>query len=378
MLKSLLLLLIPLIGLSVSAQDKGYLVTKIDSSHFEIKFQDRGKNSKLFYRNSYETTWHEIYASNAESAVIPGKALFLSLKLPDEDKKVWARCFFDGTYKLVRYDGVFYIVGASEIVKLDSPGANKKKSRYIGRMILLFSSKINYDFSLLSYQSKSLIQPLIQYHKKEKLPFVDYNKYISHSIAFCADASFLKINGRLYLGSLNKVNLNGNSYGIGVSTEINYPDISKRISFSFGLQIENTRINQFVQKPHLSGTYFIDLDYNSYSLRIPVLGFYKIVNSSALKISFGAGVEVTKIFASKSNTDFYTMKDNIVQPEFHDITINDKLIPYQVNQIVVGIPKFSESLQLGAGISFPLTKVSSSDYVFTVDRSGLLFVRYAF
>lgn len=378
MLKTLLIFLISGICLSTFANGKGYLVVGNDTTHYDLKFQERGNNTKVFFKQSYESDYHEVYAENADAAAVPGRELFLSLKLPDTSKKVWVRCFFDGTYKLVRYNSQYYLVQPSGIMELKAPGDGHSESIFKGQMILLFSSKISYDFDKLNYTSESLVVPLIKYHEKENWHYTDYNKYINSSVSIMMNANFSTNKVRLAIDATGTSDFVGNSFGIGVARTVSYPDFSKKLGFSLGVKFDAYLLNQYIKNQQGAMKGFIDLNYKPFSVGAQGQISYQLIDSKMLKAVLGAGVEGSRMFAPSSQVKVETMTENVVQTAMHGISVNDKVSIFQVDQLRISCPKLTHSFQIGIAKYFLLNERKVENYVLVIDRSFQFSLSYIF
>ncbi|MEN6454818.1 MAG: hypothetical protein ABFD10_11205 [Prolixibacteraceae bacterium] len=368
----------------VQAQEPDKLITITDTTNVHLKISMERGNYIVSFKKNYEDFWHELYAENALAAIIPGKSLFLSVKLPDTKKNVWAKCIFEGIFSLLEYKRQYYVSVRNEIVKLDPPestgaGKNTSKNRYIGLMILIFGQDIDYYFNNLKYSSKSLVKPFIKYHEEKNLPYKDYNLYteVDHlwmaSAGITADVFTL----RTADGAAIDLNTVGASTGIGFS--FSFPEFLNRLSFSSGMNCGFSSVNDLIVSSEADGrTNYYDISFQTVRPEITILASYDFVKKEKFLLSLGTGLKAIKLFPTEKKMKIETLENNVVQTNFTEIETAPGAKVMHYSELSLKIPALSKFVSVGLSYSMSLQKTSSVQWRIDPDNSLAFFARLFF
>lgn len=375
MLKPQLILLLSLLCFLLRAQEKGYLITPTDSVSYNIKFQEKHNKTSLFFRRAFQDSWNEIYASNAESAGISGKVLYLSLYLPDEDGKVWVKCIFDGKYQLVNYKNDFYVVNSGHIIKLTSPEKAESKSKFIGEMISLFSSEISFDFRMLKYYPKSLVKPFVQYHEAKSLPYNDYNRYPESASYWNFVVGLSSTGYDFYPERGRALRITGFDYELGVKWVTDVPAISNRLFFSMGLAGAYSTANNSVSSSFNDKTFYHSIIYKGFRVGAPVLVEYNLPLNKKVSATMGTGIKVSRDFMQEDGLITETVSNNVVHTEIDKLRINSDLYFQHINELNIKIAGW-DKFQFGLSYSYLIQKKSPSINLMQPCYSLSVFTRF--
>jgi len=384
MKKTFFLLVTIIFWMQISAQELDKLIVDNDTISCQLKISQQKGEIVVSFKNSYQTAWNEIYADNADAAVVSGESLFVSVLLPDAQKKVWAKCFFDGIYKLLRYRGEFYIVETGEVTRLK--GRNKQTEGvvsegvkvFIGQMILIFKDKIDYNFSLLSYDSKSLVLPLIEYHKANQLPYCDYNRYIEINTDWSFSGGLSMDNYNLSTQSVKSVEIAGFSPFVAANLNVNIPQLSNRLFFSGGIEVSGSYLDAMKIRSFNANTYYFNLSYQGLNLAAPVMARFKLIQKPGLDVSLASGLKVVKGFSLDQSLNVETEKDNVVRTELVTMESISGVKLFHCSELLLGIPTISKSISLGAAYNYSLSNKTQVNNTVSLDRSMSVFARFNF
>jgi len=366
------------------AQSSDVLVVGNDTIRCQLKAVHKKGEVYMYFKKIYERDWNEIYAENADFAYISDKSFFLSVKIPEIEKKVWARCFFQGIYQLLEYKGLFYIVDSDKIIKLNNleekpeVGKSSASKFFMGQMILFFNRKIDYDFGSLRCDSKSLVCPLIKYHEINKLPYHDYNHYVEVKSDWniCTGGSFDEYRLSTQYGTA--VSITNFSPHIGINLILGFPDLSKRLSILGGIDASASKIDILKQQPFGGSIYYYDLSLKMITLAVPVMAEYKIIKTSKIGLTLGTGIKGTKGLLSSQGLTIEKETNNIVRTEVASVKPSPGLNYFHCSDLFVGIPINNKSFSVGASYSYLLTHRPVGNNVISLDHSLLFSVRFTF
>jgi hypothetical protein len=383
-MKRILLFVFLLLGVQTFAQEYDKLIIGNDTTMCQLNISHRKGEIVVLFKKSYQASWNEIYAESANEAFVDGKSLYLSVQLPEIEKRVWARCFFDGIYKLLQYRDEFYIGEAGKLTRLtDRNNRNEEEKssgarRFIGQMILLFKDKIEYNFNLLSYDSKSLVVPIIKYHQTNKLPYRDYNKYIEINRKWSIGAGLSSDHFKLSTQLQTPVDAKGYSPYVSANVSLCFPQLSNRLFLIGGIEISNQRIDALKICSNSNYTYYFDLSYNGVNVAVPAMVGFMLVDSPKIAISLATGLKIMKDFLMDQRLQFETEKDNVIKTELATITNNSKLLLQHSSELVIGLPILSKSISLGTAYTYSLANKSQLKNTVSFDRSLSVFARFTF
>ena len=380
-MKHILSILLTLLWVGSSfAQLTDKIVLKSDTTACQIVVKNKKDGYHLFFRTGLNATLNEIYPENAEIAYAKN-FMFVSAKLPDTDKKVWARCYFDGEYKLLQYKYVNYIASSERIFRL-SPEKEKteteetsRRKRYIGEMIAIFSKKIDFNFQQLQYNTKSLALPLIQYHEINGLPFHDYNDYYPAKLSL----------GVFLGGGIESLNLNlqpnDDFYGRtipvenneffqsgGVTANLRIPKLSERLYFTGSLELSRHNVST-VRKIESSGsaTYYADLQYNSLSLSFPLGAGFEVIKTNNAAIALQTALTPWIELKPDAKLRLETEMDNVVQSKYLKVYKRERVDFFHHIGLKMNSPAFISGLSVIVGYDYSLTP--DVNYINTLPRT---------
>ncbi|MEL7585480.1 MAG: hypothetical protein AAGU19_02120 [Prolixibacteraceae bacterium] len=384
MLRYLLFLLLFAEFSHVLAQEQDKIITATDTASVQLKISLKRSHYLVWFKKSYENFWHELYAENARAVVKPGESLFLSMKLPDTEENVWVRCVFDGTYRLLEYKGRYYIFAPDGIHKLEykegGPASKEDaspKNKFIGQMIMIFHDKVDYDFSLLSYHSKSLVLPLIKYHDEHDLPFHDYNKYIETDLHVNFTGGVSRDHYQFNALPGVSVGLDGLSPVLGVSLSLSFPELSKRLALSAGILCSYNQVEDLIIRPLGDEIKYFDISYEGIYPAIPVMLEYRIFEKNSFSLMLGTGIKANKLYQMKGRLKTETAKDQVVNTRFDDLTTVSGIGMWHCSDLILKVPVWSESFSFGISYGYDLKQASPDVYSFQPIKSFLIFTRFS-
>ena len=378
MKKIVILSLLMISSCYIHAQDSGFIIHKSDSLQLILSIKKKNSDTKIFYKRLHEQESHEVTAENAESALVPSKWKYISLNLPTTKKKVWAKCYFDGLYKLVKHQSIFYIVGPEKTYLLEEFQKNTRIRKYKGQMTALFSEQVPYEYNNLNYESKALTEPLILYHKKNGIPYTDYNKYVNRVSTTKVFANIAHTKGELTLTSPLKFNIEGYSGGIGIEKSYTFPDFSNRFSFSFGTRFNVYEFNYYAKSILSGNDSYANFNNTIFSVGGQGSGIFQVIKNHKINLSIQVGIEVLKPFGPDTDVRVEKVQGSTVNTSKTDISIYDHTLISLFEELMLKIPQLSKSLALGVGSSFPINAPEDVQNVFSIDRSLNVSIYYQF
>lgn len=368
----------------IFAQELDKFVVGKDTTNCQIKIGHKKGEIVVSFKKAYQSVWNEIYAVNANAAFVSDKTMYLSQKLPDTPDKVWTKCFFDGTYKLLQYNNKFYIVGPKEITKLNESSKEPKNEKssaiklFIGQMILIFHNKVDYNFNQLSYDSKSLVLPLIEYHKANRLQYHDYNRYTETDANWSFDLGLSMDKYSLSTQPVKLIETMGFSPFVSSHLNINFPQLSKRLFFSGGIEVSVSYFKALKIRSVDPNTYYFNLSYQGLNLAIPVMAQFKFIQKPGLDVSLASGLKLVKEFSLDQSLTLETEKDNVVRTEFVPMESISEVTFFHRSELLFRIPKISKLISLGTSYEYLLSKETQKYNIVSLDRSTSVFARFNF
>ena len=392
MFKKSIFLIIFLWSFTTYAQDYHKLIEGNDTINVLLKVSRKNGKYNISFKKPYEATWHPIDANNADIALIPDQKQYMSLKLPDTVGKVWVECLFDGTYKLLRYNNLYYIAEPDNIIKLDYVSEriytaeadntikyNRNRKHYFkGILIVIFKDKIDFDFNSLSYSPQSLALPLIKYHQNYKLPYHDYISYAPVNIGYDVNAGVAYGTYTIYPRLAMYHSIKNISPYVGANMSIGFPDISKRINISLGLNAEYININDLFVESRGSETYYDEILYKGFNISTPVMLKYDVIQRQSIFVQLSTGIRPSKVFTSTSELKIQTLRNNIVETDLEKIKVPDLPKIFHHSEIVLKCPAITNNFSLGASYSYNLKKIPifPESLMLYLDNRLSAFVRY--
>jgi len=294
----------------------------------------------------------------------------VSIKLPDTEKKVWAKCYFEGQIQLLEYKYSYYLTTPEKIYKLSSDKAKNEesgnryqKSLFKGQMIAILSDKLDYEFTKLQYNPKSLVQPLIKYHEQNNLPYRDYNDYYPASVdyvfAFTGGFETMRLNlqtEEYAYGKFIPVDYTEFFPAISAGIKLNIPKLSKRLYFTAGFELSKHKID-VVRKTNSESitVYYTDLQYDAMSFAFPVNVGIEFLKNDFAVLAIQTGLKPFFNISSNAQMKLESDYNNIVNTKF--ITVNENSNPELFHDIGLKIssPVLSKKLTAGIGYSYSLT-----------------------
>jgi len=363
-----------------SAQQHDKLVVGNDTTNCQLKISQRKGQIIVSFQKANQAAWNEISADSADVAIVSDRSNFVSLRLPDVPQKVWAKCFFDGTYKLLQYRGKFYIAEPGKITRLWN---NLRKSDivrprikiFIGQMTLIFKDKFDYKFRSLRYELNSLVKPLIQYQKANHLPYTKYHNIASY---WTIGGGFSQETYKLSTQIITSVDMPGYSPFVAANLNFCFPYQSTQLFYSVGVEVSNPRIDLLKIRSINGNTVYFDLSYRGLNLAVPARIGYKLIQNPKMAVSIQTGLKVLKGFTLEQNMRVETEKDNIVRTELKTIESFSELKLLHCSEVIVGIPKLSKSISMGASYDYYLSNKIQEINTVRLGHSFSTFVRFTF
>ena len=350
------------------AQFPDKIVFKSDTTACQIVVKNKKDGYHLFFRTGLSTTLNEIYPEHADF-VYTENSMFVSTKLPDTNKKVWARCYFDGEYKLLQYKYVNYIASSERIFRLTPENEitetekTSQRKRYIGEMIAILSKKIDFNFQKLQYNTKSLVRPLIQYHEINGLSFRDYNDYYPAKLSFGVflgggiESLILNLQpNEDFYGRTFPVENNEFFQSGGLTVNLRVPKLSERLYFTGSFELSRHNIST-VRKIESSGSsiYYADLQYNSLSLSFPLGAGFDIIKAKCAVVALQTAVTPWIGLKPDAKLRLETEMDNVVQSKYLSVYDKENVDFFHHIGVKINSPEFSSGLSVIVGYNYSLT-----------------------
>ena len=368
------------IWLYTFSQEDDKLVVGNDTTSCQLKIDRKKGEIIVLYKKAYHSTWNEIYATNADAAIVSDRSLFLSLKLPSIPEKVWVECLFWGTYKLYSYQGKYYISCNDGIAELQNQihGKSSVSKSFIGQMIYILKDRIDYDFNSLRYDSKSLVLPLIKFHEVNGLPYRDYNHYLEICSDWNIRGGFSQEIFNLSNQSVSSVEIIGYSPFTAIDFSFYFPELSKRLFFITGIEFSIPEFDVLKTKSLFDRTYYFDVSYSGLNLAIPIMAGFRLIQNPNLHISAATGLKAMKGFSFNQNLRIETETENIVETDLATMSTISKIDFFHYSELIVGMPELSKSFSFGASYNSLLSNKVQKNNTVCLNRSLSLFIRFTF
>lgn len=358
------------ITLSLYGQSVDTLLYGNDTTICKILVKSKKNDYKVFIKKNFSVDWNEIYPEYGDFA-FSESFRYKSIKLPDTEKRVWAKCYFDGQIQLLEYKYSYYLATPDKIYKLTSNNTiNDKsvnriqKSLFKGQMIAILSDKLDYDYSKLQYNAKSLVLPLIKYHQNYNLPYRDYNDYYPPNFDFVVgitggiETMRLNLQTEEYiLGNTTPVDYIEFCPTINAGIKLNIPKLSKRLYFTGGIELSKHKIDVYRKIDSESiMIYYADIQYDAVSCAFPVNVGFELLNNDMAVVAIQTGLKPFFLISSKAQMKLESEFNNIVNTRF--ITVNENRLPELFHNFgfKISSPALSNKLSAGIGYSYSLTQ----------------------
>lgn len=377
-MKSFIVILLLIVAAkTIYAQPKGCIVTGNDTTNVILSVKKKHQEYTVYFRRLHDVQMNSLTAPNARAVFVPGQWKYVSVKLDSLSKNVWAKCIFEGEYSLLEYRSEYYIVTANEVFYLPAPNDKNNRNKFTGIMTMLFFSKIDYNYRSLDYSAKSLVEPLVIYHKKNNLPYFDYNSYLTVSSSNFVEANLGTTQG-FYVADLNKYSFDGRSLGLAFNKTFLFPDWSKRLGLSAGITLNAVFFDDYTKSTLVNGNAYADFKNTLYAAGIVGAVDFYVVDNALLSVILEAGVEYTRLFASDMEVRIEQEHDNIVNTTVKPASLNQDYLISQFDRLIIGVPKLNKSILVGLGAKFPLGPNSEEANEFGIGQSLWLSVFYKF
>jgi hypothetical protein len=364
----LTILVLVLTGFQLYSQSTDTLLVGSDTIVCQIMVKQVKTEYQVFFKNSINVEWNEVYPEYANAAF---SAIFryISVKLPDTENKVWAKCYLNGTYQLLEYKRQYYVVGPENINKLTSVKEKldmmktTQQTLFIGQMIVIFGNQIDHNYSKLKYNSKSLVQPIIKYHEARKLPFHDYNDYspakINVAVGLTGVIETVRLNlqpDEDFYGTTFPVDFNEFYPAISINLNLTIPKLSKNLYFTGGLEFSKHKIDA-VGKYSTSEPviYYANLQYDERSFAIPVTVGYEFLKSKKAVIALQTGIKPFKNVISDAELRLEKEENNVVNTSFITVNKHQKVQLYYNLGIKFYSPSISKRISIGVNYDYSIT-----------------------
>lgn len=344
------------------------IVSKTDTTTCTIIAKNKKDGYHIYFTTGQSNIVNEVYPENAEFAYSENQ-MFISIKPPETDKKVWARCFFDGEYRLLQHKYVNYIATPENIYRL-SPANEKtdedgttQRNRFIGEMIAILSNKVDYNFKQLQYNTKSLVRPLIQYHEINSLSFHDYNDYypakLSLGIFLGGGIESVHLNLQPdddYYGRISPV-VNKEFFQLGgLTANLTIPKLSNRLYFTGGFEFARHKASA-IRKIETSGplVYFADLQYSAFSIAFPLGAGFEVLKSNIAAIAIQTTLKPWIVLEPDTELKLETELNNVVQSKLLKANKNQDIDFFHHLGLKIYSPAVSKKLSVIVGYDYSLT-----------------------
>ncbi len=349
-----------------------------DTTFCKIMVKKKKGDYQVFIKKNISVDWNEIYPDYGDFAFSESYR-YTSIKLPDTEKKVWAKCYFDGQIRLLEYNYSYYLATPDNIYKLtsdktknDESGNRIQKSLFKGQMIAILSDKLDYDYSKLQYNAKSLVLPLIKYHQNYNLPYRDYNDYYPANIdlvlGFTGGIETMRLNlqtEEYLIGNVIAVDYTEFYPTISAGVNLNIPKLSKRLYFTGGIELSKHKTDTYRKIDSESMiVYYTDLQYDAMSCAFPVNVGFKFLNNDFAVLAVQTGLKPFFIISSKAQMKLESEINNIVNTKF--VTVNENSHPELFHNIGFKISSPALSNKLSAGIDYNYSLTQSVDEINTI------------
>lgn len=372
------------IVVNLYGQSNDTLVFSGDTSYCKILVKNKKNDYRIFIKKNISTDWNEIYPEYGDFA-FSENFCYVSVKLPDTEKKVWTKCYFEGQISLLEYKYSYYLTTPDKIYKLtsnkvkdDESVSQMQKSLFIGQMIAILSDKLDFDYSKLQYNAKSLALPLIKYHLNYNLSYRDYNDYYPANIDFVLgftggiETMRLNLQTEEYLfGKIIPVDYTEFSPAINTGIKLNIPKLSKRFYFTGEFELSKHKIDLYRKVNSESiAVYYADLQYDALSIAFPVNVGFEFLKSDFAVLAVQTGLKPFFIISSNAQMKLESEFNNIVKTKF--ITVNENSLPELFHNIGLKISSPALSNKLTAGIDYSYSLTPSVDEINSITHINSL------
>ncbi len=341
-----------------------------DTTFCKILVKKKKGDYLVFIKKNISVDWNEIYPDYGDFA-FSESFRYTSIKLPDTEKKVWAKYYFKGQISLLEYKYSYYLRTPDNIYKLtsdksknDESVSQAQKSLFKGQMIAILSDKLDFDYSKLQYNAKSLVQPLIKYHQNYNLPYHDYNDYYPPNadlvLGFTGGIETMRLNLQTeeYLfGKVIPVDYTEFYPTISAGVNLNIPKLSKRLYFAGEFELSKHKIDVYRKVNSESvAVYYTDLQYDAMSFAFQINVGYEFFKNDFAVLAVQTGLKPFFIISPDAQMKLESEINNIVNTKF--ITVNENSLPELFHNIGLKIssPALSKKLTAGVGYNYSLSQ----------------------
>lgn len=380
-MKISILLFLLVISFTVAAQKESYLVVRNDTSFYQISVKKKKSEDKIYIKNSTSAHWNIIYPENAELACIADKKMYVSVKHPRENRKVWMRCYFAGEDQLLLFKGNYYIRRNNELYKLKKKSdseAERGVKLYIGQMIALYTKKVDFDFIRMQYDPSSLSKPIRKYHEENGIKFQDFSDYVAVKTTTEISVGASANQVQLRISDIEKRDVTADGLFAEGGFNLSSRSLKRFLSFYIGARLSYQRIDN--QVALIAGTAYdsyYTVNGNAVSLAFPLLLDLKLVNSPSINLSYRGGAEFAAIKWFNHSVRSEIDLGGVVNTSFLDKDTGFPLFVSQANQVLLKLPKISSRFTVGGEYKYQLINMRSYFYL-ELNRSTSFFIRYSF
>lgn len=379
-MRFIFLLLFVFISQLIYSQSSDRIITNGDTTIVHIKIESIKDRPIIYLSKNKETDFVELKAINADAVLTGNNKYYISVLLPELKEKVWARCFFDGQYKLVQYKQIIYILTSKNIIRLDiikqKDGLQVSNPRkYIGQMISIFQNQIDFNFAKLYYNSKSLVLPLIKYHQINNLKYKDYNSYYPVVMEKHLTAN---VSRHLYEKAdlqTNTIKVNGNSYGLIGGIRLSIPNFSKRANLMTGLGLSFSRIEAIEVRELIDQKLYFNFLSNRLYLSLPISVGFNVISQPGFIATISSGLKVISGFPINEQFSKETDSGNIVRTQLYTLKNFHLFQTNEFNFSFRTMNKFNFGIQYDIAIP---TKSADKQKQIQLNNSFTIFTRLYF
>jgi len=329
---------------SSNAQPKGYLKTSSDSIAVRLKFPKEKGEQQVYIQYSSSGTWFVIYPESADEASIPGKLKFLSQKLPDEDKKVWMNCIFEGEGKLLVYQRKIYFLKDSVLKALST-----MQRADVGYPLALVQEyfEIAGKEDVLTYFPSLLNDLFVRYHKERGLDYKEYhtrNHYTTY-LNLSLGTSFDKLK---FANGESAGWLNGQSYFAEGGVKLASTAFPKFIKLYIGARLSRVNVSGMCQIPASDRISYYTIENSWSSLSMPLLVECNLMKKSSFVFDLAAGIEFSRAESGSFGIVREDQISGVVTTSLQTVSVAPNWGASFCNRMLVSIPSFSSKIRLGS------------------------------
>lgn len=360
-------------GYQIFAQYNDTLLVGTDTIVCQIMVKQKKTEYHIFFKTGISADWNEIYPDYANAA-FSSVFRFTSIKLPNTESKVWAKCYLYGEYQLLEYNRHYYVSSPEKINMLTSVYENQDnkkashKTLFIGEMIAIFGNQIDFNYAKLNYNSKSLVQPVIKYLEKNGLPYFDYNDYypakLNIALGLTGGIETLSLNlqpDEGTPGNIIPVDFKVFYPSVSLNTVLTIPKLSKRLYFTSGLEFSKHKID-VVKKVSITQPvyYYIDLKYNAMSIAVPINVGYEILKKNSVVLAVQTGIKPFKNITSDAGLRLETEKNDVVNTSNINVSKNQKVQLYYNFGMKIYSPAISDRISIHFNYDYSINPESEN------------------